>query len=411
MSFLSRFNRGLQGNVKLGMINIHVTLTPFRYESRITKEVVTLKNKGVFKSILIFALHEKGLPTNQKLIDGVEVRRLRLSSRLLPRTLLFQPIKYLELVLIIIFSLSKLKISSVNIHSVSLLPLGILLKQIHKCSLIYDAHELETEISSSGAVRKNMAKIIERFCIKACDLTIVVSEGIADWYEREHEIPRPTVVLNAPPARDLQKKNFFREKLKIREDQKILLYQGGLSAGRGVSLLLSAFQRRRDDRIVVVFMGYGELEAEIRALASRFPNIFYFPAVAPDAVLEFTSSADIGVSLIQNTCLSYEYCMPNKLFEYAMVGLPVVVSSMKDMSQFVTQHNMGVVVKELNPASINHAINQLLSGDLMIMSKKAYQAAIDNAWEVQAKKMLAAYEKIGFFSSDSSGAAQQNEFV
>lgn len=388
------------------MINAHITLTPFRNESRLIKQVISLRNNQSFNSILIYALHEEGLEINQKLTDGVEVKRVRLFSRSLPRTKLFQSIKYLEFLAKIICSFSRLKLSAVNVHSLQLLPLGFLLMKAHKCRLIYDTHELETEISSDGGLRKQMAKKIERFFIKKCDLVIVVSESIADWYENEYGIERPTVVLNVPRYRELLKKDHFREGLRIGKDQKILLYQGVLSPGRGVSLLLDAFKVRQDDNIVIVLMGYGELEVKVRELADRHYNIFYFPAVAPDVVLEFTASADIGISLIENSCLSYYFCMPNKLFEYAMVGLPVIVSNMKDMSQFVSQHNMGVVVKELSPASINHAIDELLSGDISRMSKNAYQAAIDNAWEVQEKRMLAAYKKIGFPNRDSTGTRQ-----
>ena len=158
------------------------------------------------------------------------------------------------------------------------------------------------------------------------------------------------------------------------------MYQGALSQGRGVRLLLDAFQERQNDPAVIVFMGYGELEAEVRELADRHTNIFYFPAVAPDVVLEFTASADAGIHVIQNTCLNHFYCMPNKLFEYAMAGLPVVVSNMKDMSQFVAQHNMGAVVKELSPAFINQAIDELLAGDLLKMSKNA-RKIVENSFD------------------------------
>ena len=60
-----------------------------------------------------------------------------------------------------------------------------------------------------------------------------------------------------------------------------------------------------------------------------------FSSCSPDDLLEYTGSADLGSSLIQNTCKSYFYCMPNKLFEYLMTGLPVLVSDMKEMKEFV----------------------------------------------------------------------------
>jgi glycosyltransferase involved in cell wall biosynthesis len=207
-------------------------------------------------------------------------------------------------------------------------------------------------------------------------------------------MPRPPVVLNAPNKRELETNNHFREQLGIREDQVILLYQGGLMAGRGVHLILDAFKARNDDKVVVVFMGYGELEADIKNAANEYDNIYFFPAVPPNVVLEYTSSADMGISLIENTCLSYYYCMPNKLFEYSMAGLPVLVSNMKDMSELVSQNSMGAVISDFSAAGINKAIDDFLVQDLTSMKANAYRVACENAWEVQEQKMLAAYQEL-----------------
>ena len=87
--------------------------------------------------------------------------------------------------------------------------------------------------------------------------------------------------------------------------------------------------------------------------------------------------------------------MPNKLFEYAMAGLPVMVSKLKDMSNLVEQYQMGVVVDDVSISGVNVAIDALLSHNLDSMKIKAYRVACDYSWEVQEIKLLAAYKKIG----------------
>lgn len=86
--------------------------------------------------------------------------------------------------------------------------------------------------------------------------------------------------------------------------------------------------------------------------------------------------------------------MPNKLFEYAMAGLPVLVSNMKDMSELVTRYAMGAVISDFSAEGINQAIDNFLEQDLTRMKANAYQAACENAWEVQEQKMLAAYQQL-----------------
>ena len=118
------------------------------------------------------------------------------------------------------------------------------------------------------------------------------------------------------------------------------------------------------------------------------------PAVSPEVLLDYTASADIGISIIENTCLSYFFCMPNKLFEYTMAGLPVIVSNMKEMAEEVQNADFGIVLTDYSIEAINYAIDRLLSQDLARFSKNAYQFAVTSSWEHQELKLIEAYEMI-----------------
>jgi glycosyltransferase involved in cell wall biosynthesis len=325
--------------------------------------------------------------------------RFELTTRKFTKNLAVQAVKYLEFSFRVYFFYKNKEINIVNVHSLALLPLGVCLKFLFKAKLIYDTHELETEKNGDSGVRQKINKLIEKVLIKYVDMTIVVSQSIADWYFREYKIERPLVVLNVPNQRDLIKTNYFREILGISSDKTILLYQGGLVTGRGVQLILDAFKVRNNEKIVLFFMGYGSLEKDIKFAASKYNNIFYFPAVPSDVVLEYTASADLGIHLMQNTCLNHYYAMPNKFFEYAMAGLPVLVSNMKEMADLVMKNMMGVVIDDLTVDGVNNSIDIFLKQDLASMKLNSYRVACENAWETQEKKLLAGYESIGIFKS------------
>lgn len=383
------------------MNNLHITLTEFRNESRILKEANSFLNHGIVQMVYVAALHAEALAIDQNYGNRLVARRFKLSTREMPKNIFAQIVKYLEFCFSVYYYYKQKEIKIINVHSLGLLPLGFALKYLYGSKLIYDAHELETEKNGDRGFRKKLSKWVEGLLINRVDVTIVVSESIADWYEKMYSITRPTVVLNAPKRRDLIKTNHLRKDLSIREDQVILLYQGGLTSGRGVEMIMDAFKLRDTDNAVVVFMGYGPLTEKIKKLTADNKNIFYYPAVAPDIVLEYTASADIGLSIIENTCLSYFYCMPNKLFEYAMAGLPVLVSDMKDMASLVQEYKMGGVVKDFSIAGINQAIDELLDSDLHEMKNNAFRAARDHSWEIQEKKLIAAYEKFGIYGSNN----------
>jgi glycosyltransferase involved in cell wall biosynthesis len=383
---------------------LHITLTELRNESRLLKEANSLVSSGLACGLDIAALHADGLLEDESFGSRIKARRFTLATRGISKSFLFQLGKYIEFSLKVYFHYKNTNIRCINIHALGLLPLGVILKKVWKSKLIYDAHELETETNGVVGIRKKVGKWVERALIGKVDMTIVVSESIADWYVNAYKIRRPTVVLNVPHARALNKKNIFRQQFGIRNDQVILLYQGGLDAGRGVQLILDAFKARRDDYIVVIFMGYGPLQSAIQLASSRHKNIYFHPAVAPQVVLEYTASADLGIHVIQNTCLNHNYCMPNKLFEYAMAGLPVLVSNMKDMSELVAKNQMGSVISDFSATGINRTIDDFLTRDLAIMKANAYRIAREHAWEVQEQKMFAAYHAIGV-RGDQPGAS------
>lgn len=123
---------------------------------------------------------------------------------------------------------------------------------------------------------------------------------------------KPTILYNSPKFIKPKKQIFLERNFSIKQSSIIMLYQGGLSRGRGLELLLDAFKIRKDDIVVIVFMGYGELEETIKDYANKYSNIFYHVAVSPNELLDYTSSAAAAVSYIYNSCLNYYYCMPNK---------------------------------------------------------------------------------------------------
>lgn len=376
------------------MKNIHITLTEFRNESRVLKEISTLENSGIFDSFTVIALGADDLPSEDSIFSTTKLRRINLITRKLPKSVPFQLLKFIEFMFKCFLHVRKEKAQVINIHTLALLPLAWILKKVFKVKLVYDAHELETEKNGLHGLRQRICKYIEKSFIRSCDLVIVVGENIADWYTHAYGIERPLVVKNAPKRHDQVKKNLFRESLGILPAQKILLYQGGLMKGRGVQLILDAFKARSQNDVVAVFMGYGDLVSEVEQAAKSNTNIFYFPAVSPNVVLDYTASADIGISLIENTCLSYYFCMPNKLFEYAMAGLPIVVSDMKEMAHAVQEYEFGAVLNDYSIESINASVDGLINRDLSRLSENAYIFAQAHAWEEQEKVMLEGYHRM-----------------
>lgn len=376
------------------MNNLHVSLTEFRNESRVVKETISIAKGSVAHHVYIAALHAPDQSECERIADRVTLNRIRLRTRGFPKKTWAHAIKYFEFSIRILGRYRKRDVGIINIHHIGLLPLGILLKHFFGAFLVYDTHELETEVEGLDGKRKKMLKWLEKACIRHCDEVFVVSAKIADWYADNYAIPRPTVVFNSPPYQNCPHSNKLRKALNISPETTIFLYQGGLFKGRGIEVILETFGSLHDANAAVVIMGYGPLQDTVQQAAKNCRNIYFHPAVPIGDLLDYTASADVGLSLIEGSCLSYLYSMPNKLFEYAMAGLPVIVSNMPEMASYVNDHSLGLVVKEHSSAALRDAMQRLASSDLESLKRNALTASRTHCWEVQEQKMLNAYRRL-----------------
>jgi glycosyltransferase involved in cell wall biosynthesis len=378
------------------MNNLHITLQDFKNaRSRILKTTRSLVSLGVAERIFISALYSPETMEEEVIDEKIFIKRFRLRTRDLSRNFFVQVIKYIELIKRLVKYFSDKKIGIINVHSCTLLPVGALLKRRFKALLVYDAHELETERNGLTFFRKIMNKIIERMFIKYSDITIVVSDSIADWYVEQYKIQRPYVVKNTPGYRgEIKKSNKFREYFDIPSEKTVFLYQGAFMAGRGIELLLETFKNFVAQNTVIVFMGYGPLEDKVKEAARKCNGIYYLPAVPVAEILDYTSSADFGLSTLVSSSLSYYYSLPNKFFEYMMAEIPVLVSNMKEMAKIVLEYKIGVVVENLTPQGVVDAINKLQSMNYSELQENIRRIKKEYCWEAQEKVLALAYQNL-----------------
>lgn len=358
---------------------LNIVLNDFKNDSRVLKTSRSLSKKGTI--VTVAAMWAHGLKERESFSWGT-VNRIKLRSRPLPKWKPLQIIKYIEFSFRVFFNFRKVNI--VHCNDLNALPIGILIKLFgDNVKVIYDCHEYETEMYGLAGIQKKLKKFLERNLIKHADKVVCVSESIAKDYERIYNISKPYVVLNCPEFKEQKRSNLFREILGIREDQVIFLYQGALSRGRGIEILLEAFQNLNSGRHVLVCMGYGPLEPLIRSKARISDTIYFSPAVSPDVLLQYTSSADFGVSFIEDSCLSYRFCLPNKVFEYLMAGVPILTSNLYEMKSLVDREKVGIAAESNTIEGFRRAVFYSEELNYAEILQSVFQARKKYCWENQ----------------------------
>lgn len=376
-------------------LNIHIYPSAFLNETRILKIVRSLRRASVFSNIVVIALWKEGLPRQEVLESGIEVIRVApvIGARLVGK--LGRVIKVLGWYIGVLLALKSRRVTCFNCHSLPVLPLSVVVKWWKGCVLIYDPHELETETAGLCGVRQRIARTLERGLIGFADAVCLVNRSIAEWYAARYHIKQVWVVRNVPyrSEQDPVRTGALRKAVGLSSEAQIFLYQGLLAPGRGVSLLIDAFARMPDRHLV--FMGYGELEGRIREAAAQHANIHFITAVPPAQVKDYTVDADVGISLIENVCMSYYLCLPNKLFEYTVCGVPAVVSDFPEMSRFVNEYDCGWKVTPDSQA-LRRLVQSLTTAELA--AKRANTRGSDRlyCWQEEEKILLAMYQALGF---------------
>ncbi|HEY4203131.1 MAG TPA: glycosyltransferase [Devosiaceae bacterium] len=374
------------------LTNFHIAMNGVFNASRILKETQSIVQFGVADKVIIVGLLQDDLQQKEVLDQSRKIVRIKLRTRNWPKNIFFQIIKYIEFVFAVLWMVVAQKAGIINVHSVALLPLGCVAKILVRGRLVYDAHELETETAGLRGVRKRGAKIIERALVKFCDLVIVVSPSIERWYRESYNIVNVVTIGNMPRYRRGEPSDIIRDRLRIPFGKRILIYQGGFSRGRGIEELVAAAPALNDIGYVVVFMGFGRLQSFIEDSAKSASNIYFLPSVNSDEVLKFTASADIGVSSLSNAGLNHQYALPNKLFEYVMAGVPVIVSNLKEMSAFVHENRVGVSVDSWSPSSIVAAVSEIDAMRGPELQERLRLVGKESSWESQEPKLVKAYD-------------------
>lgn len=374
---------------------LHLVRNNFVSDSRILKETRSLVESGLVERLEIVALSDGKLPEHEALGPGRTVWRVPLASRArLPKDLLSQSVKYAEWAARIIKRHGWQQWDIIHCHDLSPLPIAVALKKKTGARLVYDAHELETEVLGLGGVRQTLSRRTEKQLIRHADAAITVSPSIQAWYREAYPGLPVSLVRNIPyrPEGVASSPYPWRAELGIPDNAKLFIYVGNFASGRGIPLLLDVFTRA-DGRHHVLFMGSGALEGQIRRASEASTRVHIHPPVPMAEVVGRVAGADIGVSLLEDTCLNHKYALPNKFFECLQGGVPVVVNDLPDQRNIVAETGAGWVAAHAGDA-FAAVVNSIDEADYQRKRAAARQLADTIDWTHEARQLIDVYRRL-----------------
>jgi glycosyltransferase involved in cell wall biosynthesis len=255
------------------------------------------------------------------------------------------------------------------------LPAAWLLARRCRARLVYDAHELYTSHEDDAPrVYRLVLTALERPLARRAAEVVTVSEPIAAELERRLSLRRrPLVVLNAPALVSTPPPASAGKPLRA-------IYQGAMGPGRRLDDLLVAAEHAPGVALTLRIAGAdrSSLEAEVarRDLGGR---VEVTEPVAPDALVSALHGFEVGLVINRPVSTNDTLVFPNKLFEYMMAGLAVVVPRLPGMAPLVEGEEIGLTFEPGRPDRLGEALARLaeLPDELLAMRRRAQQLAVE----------------------------------
>ncbi len=300
---------------------------------------------------------------------------------------------YLKFAWHIKFFLMASRASIIFAEDIYTLPFAVIFGKLKRAKVFYDSRELFGHLAGlkGKKVKQGFWRIVEKLFIKKVDHIITTGKLDSEFLIKKYKVDNPILLRNLPRYYKPEEEHNLRSLFNINPNKKILLYQGVIHQGRGLQPAFKALKEMQN--CVLVIIGDGEFEDYYRKLAEEMgvnEQVIFAGKINQDEILSYTKTADIGLSIIENMSLSYYYALPNKLFEYIMAEIPVVVSNLPQMKEIVEKYKVGMVVDIDEPGKLVEVIRQLTENEVLYnkFKENCRTASQELNWENEVKNLL-----------------------
>ena len=239
------------------------------------------------------------------------------------------------------------------------------IKTIQNIKVIYDSRELYTKL---GCLKnKPFIQAIwswyEKKYINQVDCILTNADIDAMYLKELYNHPNIKLIKNLPGNHFLNSQSTNLKNLLCLSDTcQIMVYQGKFHAGRGIRFSIKCISKLNNT--VLVLIGEGPMKEAYFEEAKKYnmlDRLFFIDAVPYERLGLLTTKSSIGLSMIAPISTSYKHALPNKLFEYAVSGVPVICSNLSAMEDMVDTYNSGIAINYNKENEFIEAYNTIVN--------------------------------------------------
>ncbi|BDQ02765.1 glycosyltransferase [Ignavibacterium sp.] len=376
----------------------------YDYDARILRQVETLKKNNI--KVEIICLNYENKPAHEK-VNGVLVHRIMNKfdqNKIL--SYIFNSVIFLIKALLLSRQLNKRnKFDIVQIHNMpDYLVFSALYLKLKGVYIILDIHDLTIELFREkwGEIKFKLLKplllIGERLSVLFADELITVSNECKQVLEKRNPGKNISVIMNTP---DLNYFPFNNKNYSEPNDKINLIYHGTIAERYGIHNLIYTINElvKINKNVYLTIIGniHTEYGSKLKTLVEKLGlnhNIIFENSIPYRYVSERLKLADFGLVLPEVSDYTH-YGIPTKVFEYAAIGLPQIVSKLSSIQSvfrnesicLVNPHDYDFISKKIIEIYLNTEFRKR-------MAQCAFEDLQKVSFEIMQQKYLNIYESI-----------------
>jgi len=367
-----------------------ITTVHNRYDVRILDKIsVSLQNNGY----QVFLLVADQKPN--EVCQGVSIISTHFFTKNRICRLLFAKNKILK-------KAKEIDAAIYHFHDPELLPTGIKLAKLGK-TVIYDSHEdypstMKAKPYIPKFLRGIVARFFEKYEINACRYFKGLSLCYHWTYERLQPVcPNAELIFNFPVLPE----NI--SSLIPNYENRTLTYTGGISAQWHIHKVVDAIETM--DNVHFILASNRAASKYLSQLCSLkgWEKVNFMGSIKHQLLYEKVfSQATVGIALLDYIpqCKGHIGNLSNtKLFEYFLMGLPVVCTNFDFWKDIVEKEYCGICVNPYDVEEVKRAIEQLINNPELAkeMGQNGQRAVIEKYnWKTEESKLLNLYAKLEY---------------
>lgn len=315
-----------------------VVYDPIQYDARVMRAAETINKMN--ESIIVISCNSDPLFTSKDFKSVV----FKSGSKGFPLLISFW-------IYVIFYCIKHRKeIKLLYLHDYYLVFLGKIISKLININWVYDAHELLIKNKSQKySLREGLFFLLEKVSVKNACLVVTANEERKRILKSIYKLNNVISVSNiAPRLKENSDSNFGKED--------VIVYQGYLSEARNVSYFIKMLQYLPNS-IKLKLIGSGPEINKYKSQAKELgleTRVVFTGMIPYSQILNESKNCKLSIVYYSLDGLNNYYCSPNKIYEYAQLGIPMFVSAQPFLKRIVSKYNIGEVL-EPNKSIEEHA--------------------------------------------------------